>query len=304
VVTQALDTLRMPLFFLASGLFAQKILRQSFPQLARKRLALFLYLYVLWSAVRLVVFQFGVWTLGGDAGDWREFAVALVWPSGGLWFLYGLTIYSVLVWLTRKAPVAYVLAGSALVSLVFTCDLVNTGNIGWDKIGSYLFWFMLAVHFGPVINTVVVRARQWQIAAVVVIYLAALVVVSAFELPGERFINAPVSILAVSAGVGISSTLSRWRAAGFLTRLGRVTLPVYLVHYLPIALFTGWVSTSTPVRDLIAPVNPVLPILLSAAAIAISLLLWVLLRRIPGIYTLPFHPTRPRRSRTTTPVRL
>jgi uncharacterized membrane protein YcfT len=287
VVTAALDTLRMPLFFLASGLFAQKILHQSFSQLARKRLLLFIYLYVLWSAVRLAVFQFGTWTLHGDAGDWREFVLAFVWPSGGLWFLYGLTIYSILVWATRKLPVAAVLAGSALVSLVFTCDLVNTGNVGWDKIGSYIFWFMLAVHVGPAINAAVISARRWQLAAVLAIYIAALVLVSAFELPGERFTNAPVSILAVSAGVGLSYTLSKWKAAGFLHRLGRVTLPVYLVHYFPIALFAGWIFTNDAVRASIAPLNPVMPLLLSAAAIAISLLVWWLLRRIPGIYTLP-----------------
>jgi uncharacterized membrane protein YcfT len=242
--------------------------------------------------VRLVVFQFGTWTLDGDAGDWREFALALVWPTGGLWFLYALALYSLLAWATRRMPVALVLAGAALVSLVFTCHIVVTGNTGWDKTGSYVFWFLLAVHFGRAINLAVIRARGSQIAVVTAVYLAASVALAVVELPGERFTNAPMTVLALGAGVGVSFALSRWRPAGFLRRLGRVTLPVYLVHYFPIALFAGWVSTSATLRQLVTPLSEVLPVLLSGAAVGVSLLVWILLRRIPGIYSLPVDLAR------------
>ena len=52
----ALASLRMPLFFLASGLFAAAPLAASWRTLLHKRVAFFLYLFVLWTLLQSVVF--------------------------------------------------------------------------------------------------------------------------------------------------------------------------------------------------------------------------------------------------------
>ena len=51
------QAVRMPLFFLAAGLFAADALRRSWNVVLRRRVLFFAWLYLLWVVIRFVVFQ-------------------------------------------------------------------------------------------------------------------------------------------------------------------------------------------------------------------------------------------------------
>ncbi len=74
-----LEPIRMPLFFLASGLFAQNIIKTSWAAVLRKRISLFVWLYVLWIGIRFTYFTLLPSTVStGEVGDPWMMVQALV----------------------------------------------------------------------------------------------------------------------------------------------------------------------------------------------------------------------------------
>lgn len=281
-----LETFRMPLFFFAAGILAAKILAQSFAQLWRVRLSLFLYLYVLWSVVRWVFFQFVPTTLGPDVsnpGSWRELATIFIWPSSSLWFIYALAIFSTYIWVTRNLPHWVPISLSALSSLAFTSGWISTGNDSWDRMGMYVFFFVGAVFARKITMQFADRLTVWRAFGAIAVYLvgvAAFVTVLGHT-PGARLV---VSTLGVIAGIALATLLvraGRWFA--WVNYLGTKTLPIYLVHYMPVAGIAALLATLTtpPLGASVA-----VPIL-AAIAICISLLVYAALRRVPGVFDLP-----------------
>ncbi|WP_432520443.1 acyltransferase family protein [Kineococcus sp. SYSU DK006] len=292
----------LPLFFFASGLFAQRLLTDSFGELFRRRLWPLLHLYVLWSTVRFAVFQFVPWVLPtSDPSDWREPALMLVLPNGGLWFLYALVLYSIAAWASRRSSPAVLLTVAAVVSVLFTSGVLSTGNTGWDKTGANVFWFFAALHLR---ERVLERVARLDARAAFVSTAAFVVVAGALVadlLPLGRLVAVGLAPLAVVAGVSLSTTLAGTRTGRPLRHLGERTLAVYLVHYLPIAVACGVLSTSASLVAAVSPATPALPLVLTVAATALSLLAWRLLGGVPGVFSVPGG--RPRRERVEQAVR-
>lgn len=282
-VDVALTTMRMPLFFTVSGLLAASIGGLDFRTLYRRKLALLLYLYLLWSLVRTVVFSFIPWPLN-DFDPLANFFLALVWPSSGLWYLYALVLYTTLAWLTRRLPRLVVVGAATAVSIAFAATSLGTGLWTWDAMIVYLPFFLAGMSWRAQIISFVAREKWWLPALLVVAYLAieAVVLLSG---RGAGLSRVPVSALAVVAGLTLSAQIARTWAGRGLGTLGRQTLPIYVQHPIIIAI-------------VVFVVPPVLPgwialFAISALAIAISLVLHRLLDRFPGIYSLP---TRNRRA--------
>ncbi|GAA4971933.1 acyltransferase family protein [Kineococcus glutinatus] len=278
----------LPLFFFTSGLFGRWLLTAPAGELLRRRVLPLLYLYVAWSLVRFGVFQLVPWVLPtSDPSDWREPVLMFARPNGGLWFLYALVLYSAAAWAGRRLPPWAPLTASALVSVLFTGGVLTTGDTGWDKTGSNVFWFFAALH----LRAVVLERAAGLTGRVTAACTTAVVVVGAALvadlLPAGRLVTVALAPLAVVAGVGLSAVLAGSRAGRSLRLLGERTLAVYLVHYLPIAVLCGLASRSPSLVAALAPATVVLPLALAVAATAFSLLTWRLLRGTPGVFAPP-----------------
>lgn len=100
-----LDPLRMPLFFLVSGLFSAKVLNFSLPQLFRKRLWFFLVPYLVWVPIEVALTN-EVRTMAGVAGPLmaRDY-IDLIWTGRNMaWFLWALILFNLVLWATKKLP--------------------------------------------------------------------------------------------------------------------------------------------------------------------------------------------------------
>src|SRR5690606_29842341 len=144
---EALASLRMPLFFLASGLFVAGPLAAPWRTLLHKRVAFFLWLYLLWTTIRFTFFA----TLVPEGVDPDDSAnplnvlLALVLPGPSMWFLYALALFSVVGKLLRPVPVAVQLAASGVLSAVAGAGLLEIDS-RWVAICRFLFFFLLGWH--------------------------------------------------------------------------------------------------------------------------------------------------------------
>ncbi|WP_040337583.1 acyltransferase family protein [Candidatus Blastococcus massiliensis] len=239
----------MPAFFLAAGLFAARHAESAFPALWRDRLLSLLYLYVVWSVVR-TVFYLVVPGLNGELGeipatDPLALPLILFWPSSSYWFLYALFLFTLVRWLIAGLPVWVQVAGSGAVSAVFTSRLVETGNLGWDRVGALFFFFVLGAVFSRQLLDLVPAARPIHLG----VALAAFGVSAALILLGLRGLPPVVlvgQLAAVAVGLLFCRFLLRFRVSRLLSSIGRASLSLYLLHLFIVVSATALLDQLDP----------------------------------------------------------
>lgn len=273
---------RMPLFFLASGLFAASILRRSWPELWRTRLSLLVWALLIWSLIRFVYFRLVPDPSGIDPARVEDLLLAAVRPSNGLWFLYALAVFFVVMKLLRdRVNWRIQLAGAAVLSIAFFAR-ADTGNIAWNGIGRYFVFFMVGCFFRDRIVAFVERSGVWLglgLGAAFVV-LAGGVLLLDSRVPFITGMLIVASLLAIGSGLVLARSLSTWRPTAWLAYIGRHTLPVYVIHVLIVSALTIAVlpAAGTGALRLAAPV---LPLLVAGTAVATSLGIWRLTRSLP-----------------------
>lgn len=280
-----LDTFRMPLFFFMSGILGARVIGLPYGALFRKRLALLLYLYVVWViAQQLFLLALPSVHADGHTTDWSSLYTFFVRPSENLWFIYALPLFFTLAWLVRRWHPAFTVGAAALVSALFASGLVHTG-MAWDKMGRYLVFFLAALWLGPHVRRLVPLVRWWHAALVVVAYAVATVAMVKLDLVRTPFVSLAVSALAVCVGIAVASVLARSRTFDPLRTLGTKTLSIYLVHAFPmIGLAAIFAATNAQLPFWL---GTLLPIALTAFALALALTLYHWLRNVPGVFTVP-----------------
>ncbi|WP_028474265.1 acyltransferase family protein [Nocardioides alkalitolerans] len=291
-----LDGLRMPLFFTVSGVFAAKVLALRLPELWSRRVANLLWLYVVWVLLSTVVF--GYVTASGEPGpgvSWSRTVDAFRAPHDHLWFLLALGVYFLVAWATRRLPVLVQLLPAAAMAVYFSSAWALSHDPVVAKIGGHLVYFLAAVRLGP--RLLRLAPRVTPLVTLTVLATWALLVTTAIQrelllVPGVR---PGLSLLALTAGIGLSVLLARSRVFDVLAWLGRSTLPVYVLHFFPLMvlarLFTTYVYVDErPPVIVLRLLTPVLVLL----AVGCSLAVHRLTRWVPGLYALP-RWRRPRR---------
>lgn len=236
----ALASLRMPLFFLASGLFLAAVLDRPWRTLLHRRVALFGWLYLLWTAVQWAWFAV---LPTGTAPDLvtqsgTDLLLAPLLPAPSMWFLHALAVFSVAAKLLRRVPAPVLLAVTALSSAVVGAGLVESGAFGWDFMARYAFFFALGWHGRALVERVAAATSPLRVTAAAVLAAAAAgaaVVLGLREVPGVAF---ALNVVAVTGGVLVAAQIARTRAGRVVAALGRRTLPIYLTNVLVIGLLT------------------------------------------------------------------
>ena len=278
----------MPAFFLIAGLFGARMLTWSFRELWYRRLWPILYLYLVWSVIRTLYYL----AMPGVAGELGELpashpltlALVFLWPSSSYWFLYALAIYVVVAWLLRKVPPAVTVGALAVVSTAFTTGLVQTGNLGWNRVGALAVFYVGGVVYSQKITTLVGRARPWTVWAALGVFLT----IGALLLLGLRpvpFLALAGQASAVGFGVLAATLVARTRAAGFLSGIGVRSLPIYLLHLyviVPIATLIGLLDPQWP-----WPVETVTVFALAAFALWASVRLHSVTAKVRWLYVAP-----------------
>ncbi|HWS57369.1 MAG TPA: acyltransferase family protein, partial [Actinotalea sp.] len=213
-LSRTLGMVRMPMFFLASGLFVGRALAGPWSRLLHRRVALFAWLYVLWCVVRYIAF--GLLAHGSDVSQWPAASslVALLWsPASALWFVFALAVFSVVAKALQRVPAVARLAAAAALSAAVGSGTVPVDSYAWRSMALYFVFFLLGAD-----ASVWIRRRAdaltgvtASVGAVVLGGVLAATVApvrdhALTQVPGVRLAT---SLVAVSAGVALAVALSR-----------------------------------------------------------------------------------------------
>lgn len=266
-----LATIRLPMFFVISGLFAGKWMTARWSALWQTKLSLFVWVYVVWSVIATFTFMAGLAMKGQGGNPLGQIrgALAFVWdPRFELWFIWALALFFTGAKLLRRVPVVLQLIVTGIASVIALSGYVHI-NTGWEGVMKYFFFFLAGMHARTFFFWWA-RTVPWYgslgliLGAGVVAFLG--VHLQWDALPGYYFVACVAGAL---AGVLISRALSRLR---FLGRIGQRTLPVYLTHT-SVIILVCWALSYLPDPAKSLPVALVLPPLLAATAIVASLAL-------------------------------
>ncbi|WP_058595409.1 acyltransferase family protein [Microbacterium testaceum] len=235
------STMRMPLFFAASGLFAVSwVERRSWREVFSKKLILLLWVFLIWQPV---VFAYKVAemlflpdqpdnTLGTQ---FAKVVLSPLRPNGELWFLWALALFFVLAKLTARAPIWVRVGLPALFSVVWmsVASSVPEGTLriigdGWEGALKYYVFFAAAVAFSPRILRFYNEARLTTLLVLLTAWvtvggLTSLGIIT-MHFPGGRF---ALCLLGVIGGFALARLL---RGVPGLSRIGSNTLPIYVAH--------------------------------------------------------------------------
>jgi len=225
---------RMPGFFLLSGLFVSRLVERDWPEFLDRKIAPFVYFYLLWLAINCVL-KFPTWGDGDIGTLLGAYALGIVQPFGILWFIYLLAGFFAVTKLVRYHPLVTWLAAAALALVP-----VETGWLLVDRFAEYYVFFLSGALFASKIFAMADWVRSNRGAAL--LFWLAWVAVTAFltslggyaaiyETPGAAL------ILGHAGALGII-TLSVFLAGrvGWLDYCGRNSLPIYLAFFIPMAL--------------------------------------------------------------------
>jgi uncharacterized membrane protein YcfT len=229
----ALASMRMPLFFLASGLFVAGPLAAPWRTLLHKRVTFFLYLYLLWTLLRFGYFQIPAIDAVDPyrtADPVTTLALALVLPGSLTWFLYALALFAVVCKLIRRVPVWLQLPLAGVLSALAGAEVVQFESGPWTRIARYFVFFLLGWHASGLAHRIAASSSAIKVAAVAAGCVVAATVAVTLDLQSVPGIALALNIAAVTFGVLFAAWISRYRIGHPLVVLGQRTLPVYLLH--------------------------------------------------------------------------
>lgn len=271
---QWLRPVRMPLFFLLSGLLAAPALARRDPAALRRKVLRSAELYVIWLFVQSQVVDRQL-RPGAEAVPLHGFVDALRMPSGSLWYLWALAAYVAALALVPPRWRAVALGGLAVVWLLVATKQWHLTPRPRDLL-QYAVWFGAGAFVPHAVRGVAARFTDRRALVAVVAFAG-----SVAWLRTHGPIYAPLfQVLGVLAGLGCATQASGRLAVG-LSALGRRTLSIYVLH---IPLLTVWSHVVLPRVGWrgAAPVAGLLlayPVVLGAALVAASLAIEDVLRR-------------------------
>lgn len=263
-VNDTLEPLRMPIFFVVSGMMAASAVTRNW-RLNTIRTTGMVYLYLLWSGI-----LFATLYLTGA----RDFDVVqkLAQASSGYWYLYALVLFFLIARALRRVPPLIVLSAAALPALFREQTSVFFAEHAPDSLfaamAMNLVFFLAGVYHKDLVAWI---SRETPHLVLVVIGTAAAGLSLHRSLNPETWHGVtllPVSGLWILFGVGLAHWLTDGRTVPGADYVGRRTLPIFVLQF-PIIHFAG--------MYLPAPTNPILQILfpLAVTATITALALWL-----------------------------
>lgn len=250
-LNHAIEPLRMPVFFLASGMLAASAIARPWSQTTKRTLGM-VYLYVLWMTLLMALkLLFGV-TTADPLAD-------ILFAKSGFWYLYAMALFFVIARLLRNQPAWLVVVVALVPNLlrpatqIFFEDLIP-GSLA-TSMAMNLGFFLLGAYFKETVGAMARRAT-WPVVAVLgaTAVFTTVVWLNNPANAGQSYLG--LSLLWVAAGVGAAALVTRGGAPAWSRYVGSRTLAIYVWQWPVIfLLFELWPrgTLGSPVAQVIFP---------------------------------------------------
>lgn len=303
-----MDPIRMPLFFLISGLFAHRVIERTLGDLWFRRLWFLLVPYLVFTPVQAAIRLDMV-----DDLSWASLGRAILFGDPGVWFLYALMVFNIMACLLRRVPPLGAVALSLLPAFVVAAA-------GWTAhpelthISQYAPAFFLGLHFRHLFIRLTTLAGNAAVILVAVIAFVGWEWISSALVDGlarDGLTVGDLSVMslldlvrivsAVPLGILIATWLSRTPGVSrALAAIGRNTLPIYVSHHAALHVMTTEIVPALTASD--PDVwgfldNTHAMIILGLLTCVVTGFVFYLVGRTPVIRAVLYPPALPRRDR-------
>jgi peptidoglycan/LPS O-acetylase OafA/YrhL len=286
VVSDYFRPIRMPLFFLVSGLLASNSIMRPRPDTQRKRMLRPMYLYLLWGVIFQVLTP--QWSEVTENMHWSQSTLVMIsFLVVSCWYLAALAVYYLLAKFTLRMPVLALIGLCAAVSIFATFHEHDMAGHQAKLLRCALF-FIVGVRMRDQVLAFVAEATPSRMVALAAVYLMGATVCVRYD----TFLL-PVDVVAVALGAIICQlAVRRYEPLKAASRwLAHRTLQIYLIHFLVLA------ALAAVYERLIVPGTPAtfwmgvtLPLMWTPVAVAVSLVAHKLLLtlRLGWLFDLPW----------------
>lgn len=302
-----MDPLRMPMFFLISGLFAHRVISRTLGDLWYRRIWFLLVPYLVFTPVQAAIRL----DMTGDL-SWSSMARAILLGDPGIWFLYALMVFNTAACLLRRVP-PLAAVGLSVVPAVCAALFGVTGYPEIVHITAYMPAFFLGLHFRELYFRLAKSATDWRVILGAVASYAGwewfqdTAGDSIHELGGAG-LDSIVFMGRIVTSVPLGIVLAAWiaRIPGLSTvfaGIGRHTLPIYVSHHAALhlvnAIIIPHLMDSDPYRwAFLEGMNT--RIIIGFLTCAVSGYLFYLIGRVPVLRWVLYPPALPRRQSAAT----
>lgn len=226
IITQ----LRMPFFFFIAGLFIHKALFSDLKSFLKSKVALFLYLYILWSIIRYLTDTLPRYFVLNDKDvNLASILHIFVEPPATLWFIYALLIFFIVARLTRSLPII-----TLSISLLVFAFATQSGEYEFiHKVARFFPIFILGYLTSSKVIALAEKIKVYHIVIPIAFLLFSSQVqgTSWTDLALNSFL---LSLFGIASGIVIANLLTRAPGFSFLEYIGKNTLVIYVLHFLPL----------------------------------------------------------------------
>ena len=246
-INAVLMPVRMPLFFLVSGVLAVGAIQRPWALVWRKRVGDLLWPFALWTLLfaapyALAYAEQSVTGTALEAASWTPIA------AGAYWYLPALAVFFAAAWLLRRTPVvllviAVVLWRGAPFIRGAVDDVIDPdATLTIYRWATFLVWFALGAAARPLIERIahlpvyvaLIAAPLYGVAAVLV-YQHGWSLVPALNVLGL--------ITALIASAQLAKSARMVRLGSYLAKR---TLPIYLIHPILLAIVVSFLGSRVP----------------------------------------------------------
>ncbi len=229
--------LRMPDFFLISGLFLHRSIFGSAASYFDRKVLHFAYFYVLWLAIQTVAFD-GNLLLSNPLALVGIYLKGLVVPASSLWFIHELIVFYVITRLLRNVPVHRVFLAAAFLQVMHSAGLVNTGWSVTNRVAEWYVFFFAGYAYSPMVFQFAraVSARGRELASIFLVWFCAhtgFVLLGAGSLP---FVSLLLGLCGALAIVAVGVKLMDWNTGRVFAYAGRNSIVIYLSFFIPMKI--------------------------------------------------------------------
>lgn len=247
IVDDFFTLMRMPTLCFISGLFISKSISSQKKHFWIERVFYFLHLYVAWCLMYILM-QVGHIITGASISEvtesmyqWITLAFEI---NSGLWYLFALFIFYAYYRITINFPKYIHLAILVPLYILYSSDIIKTDSWGWDHVFHYVIFFMAGAWLGPKAISAIPKINVKQYIGITLVLFSAFALYE-FLFAGEKFgyaemILGPIGLLWL---VKSCELIDRTPAQKITRYIGKLTLPIYILHVAVLELAGKAVST-------------------------------------------------------------